>query len=154
VTIEIRVEPADSPIARQLIAALDADLFARYHVADDHNALDPAATTFLVAFHGDSAVGSAAFRAYEPGSTTAELKRMYVAPEARGQRIGVLLIDSAVARAQAAGFTRMILETGVRQPEAIRRYETSGFTRITNFAPYDNDPTSVCFGRDLDRSTR
>jgi ribosomal protein S18 acetylase RimI-like enzyme len=61
----------------------------------------------------------------------------------------VLLVDEAVALATAAGFTRMILETGVLQPEAIRRYETYGFARIANFAPYEHEPNSVCFVLDL-----
>lgn len=53
------------------------------------------------------------------------------------------------ARGAAAGFTRLVLETGCRQQPAMRLYERCGFTRIPPFGPYADDPTSVCYGKDL-----
>jgi GNAT superfamily N-acetyltransferase len=71
-----------------------------------------------------------------------ELKRMFVTPAARGTGVAPRLVEAVVA---LAGDARVILETGVRQPEAIRLYEKCGFTRIPNYQPYDQDPLSVCY---------
>jgi ribosomal protein S18 acetylase RimI-like enzyme len=57
-------------------------------------------------------------------------------------------VEAAVKAARGGG-ARLILETGIRQPEAIRLYEKCGFTRIPNFPPYDQDPLSVCYAMEL-----
>ncbi|MEV6641747.1 hypothetical protein [Amycolatopsis sp. NPDC051371] len=40
---------------------------------------------------------------------------------------------------------RLRLETGVRQPAAMRLYERAGYRRVPNFPPYEDDPESVCY---------
>ena len=53
------------------------------------------------------------------------------------------------ARARAAGYTRIVLETGSRQPEAIALYSSSGYTPIASYGFYRNGPLNRCFGKDL-----
>ena len=53
------------------------------------------------------------------------------------------------AEAAALGYRRVHLETGLRQPEAIALYETAGYRRIPSFGPFEDDPLSVCYGKDL-----
>ncbi|ADV68062.1 GNAT family N-acetyltransferase [Deinococcus maricopensis] len=81
--------------------------------------------------------------------TEAELKRMYTAPDARGQRLGHRIVDALTQHARTHGFTRIVLETGVKQPEAIRLYERAGFTRIPNYGYYVDSPQSVCYALNL-----
>jgi GNAT superfamily N-acetyltransferase len=88
-------------------------------------------------------------RRIEPG--VGEIKRMYVCPAARGLGIGRAVLDALEAEARALGLTRLVLETGVRQPEAIALYERVGYARIAAFGEYVDSPLSVCMGKDLPR---
>ncbi|WP_260479017.1 GNAT family N-acetyltransferase [Kibdelosporangium aridum] len=81
----------------------------------------------------------------QPKGNDFELKRMYVTPEARGTGVASLLLEAAATVVRDAGGRRILLETGTRQPEAIRLYEKSGYTRIPSY----HDPLSVCFAKDL-----
>ena len=96
------------------------------------------------------AVGCGALRrAAELGPGVGELKRMYVAPGARRRGVGraVLLELERVARAQ--GLTRLVLETGARQPEALGMYAAAGYGRIERYGEYADEPGSICLGRSL-----
>ena len=146
--------PFDGHLARPLLEALDAELVARYDNEDEvfpvHRAVDfaPPRGTFLLATDDGVAVGCAGLRATSSGET-AEVKRMYVTPAARGRRLGEQLLDALLDAARQLGYARLILETGLRQPEAIVLYERTGWTRIPPYGDYRNSPLSVCFGREL-----
>ena len=56
---------------------------------------------------------------------------------------------AATREARALGCARPVLETGIRQPEAIALYERAGFSRIPAFGEYVHSPLSVCMGKDL-----
>jgi RimJ/RimL family protein N-acetyltransferase len=145
--------PLDSPIARQLIAALDAELSGRYpeagatHFRLDAEEVAPGRGAFLVAFDGDLPIGCGAFRRLEDGS--AEIKRMYVVPARRGRGVGKILIETLERAARSQGVERLVLETGARQPEAIALYERAGFTVIPAFGEYIGSPLSLCMGKEL-----
>ncbi|RII14989.1 Acetyltransferase (GNAT) family protein [Streptomyces sp. YIM 130001] len=79
----------------------------------------------------------------------AELKRMYVTPEARGLGLARRILAALEDDARAAGRTRMVLETGTLQPEAIRLYETSGYTPCRKFGLYRFHDESRCFAKAL-----
>jgi ribosomal protein S18 acetylase RimI-like enzyme len=53
------------------------------------------------------------------------------------------------ATAAAAGAEAIVLETGIRQPEAIALYESSGYTPIPLFGFYRDSPQCRCFARSL-----
>jgi RimJ/RimL family protein N-acetyltransferase len=76
-------------------------------------------------------VGCGAFRKIDP--ITGEIKRMYVVPSFRGTKVGHRLLTELERRARQYGLCRLVLHTGVRQPEAIRLYRRSGFTRTPPF---------------------
>ncbi|GAA5201429.1 GNAT family N-acetyltransferase [Rugosimonospora acidiphila] len=78
-----------------------------------------------------------------------ELKRMYVAPAARGTGVGAALLSAAESAARAAGATRILLHTGDRQPEAVRLYQRHGYRPVPLFPPYDTIPGSLCFAKPL-----
>jgi putative acetyltransferase len=76
---------------------------------------------------------------------SAEVKRMYAVPGARGRGLSRLILAGLIAWARAHGVRRLMLETGDRQPEAIGLYSTSGFRRIPNFGYYVGLDASLCF---------
>jgi putative acetyltransferase len=123
--------------------------------AESYYALDPASlgepdVRLFVARRDGAAVGIAALVLGDDHGREAELKRMFVAPEARGAGVATALLAELEATAAELGVTRLVLETGPRQPDAIALYEKHGYAAIPNFGPYINDPLSLCFAKDLD----
>ena len=82
----------------------------------------------------------------------AEIKRLFVLPTARGQRIGEQVLAWLENHARANGYQRAMLETGDRQPEALRLYERTGYARCGRFGDYEDDPLSVFYSKDLTTS--
>ena len=138
------------PDVTRLWAEQQAELAARYDgVADIEADLAPdGALANLVAFDDDRApVGCGLLR--DLGGGLGELKRMYVVPTHRGRGVSRPILRELERRAREASLERLVLETGVRQPEAIRLYRSAGYTQIPNYGPYEHEPMSVCFGKDL-----
>jgi GNAT superfamily N-acetyltransferase len=159
--VEIRVEPYDGPVAQELIAAVQQEYVERYGGPDD-SPVDPLDFTpprgcFVVAYAGAEAVATGALRPAEDGSVgegaigdgAMEIKRMYVRPDWRGRGLARVVLADLEQRARDFGAKRIVLETGERQPEAIRLYETSGYARIDGYGHYACSPMSVSFGKDL-----
>lgn len=156
IQVDVRREELHTPIAQQLILALNAELESRYpEEGANFFRLDPDEVVegrggFFVAYLAGEPVGCGAIRGVEPG--VVEIKRMYVAPRARGQRVGRQILDTLTAEARRLGARRLLLETGPRQPEAIALYEHAGFTHIPHYGEYVHNPfpdLSVCMGKDL-----
>ena len=81
--------------------------------------------------------------------TTAEIRRMYVAPAARGRGLSRLVLAALEDEARELGYSFVRLETGDRQPEAIKLYASSGFEPIPRYGSFADDPRSVCFEKRL-----
>jgi putative acetyltransferase len=77
--------------------------------------------------------------------THGEIKRMYVNPDSRGSGAATVVLRELEQRARALGWNRLVLETGDRQPDAIRFYEREGYTRIPNYGHYVHSPLSLCY---------
>lgn len=107
----------------------------------DVDALEKENVTFLIATNDDTVVGCCAL--VEAGDGTAEIKRMFVDPEARGLRIGKLLMEEIVVQADRLRLSAIRLETGISQPEAIGLYRKAGFVEIEPFGSYRPDPLSM-----------
>jgi len=152
-SVEIRREELSSPSAQQLILALNAELEARYpEEGANFFRLDPEEVVegrgaFLIAYIEGRPVGCGAVRRVEP--TVAEIKRMYVDPSARNRRVGRRIVDALVGEARRLGATRLLLETGPRQPEAIALYQHAGFAEIPLYGEYIGSQFSVCMAKDL-----
>ncbi|MEV6810611.1 GNAT family N-acetyltransferase [Micromonospora sp. NPDC051296] len=149
--LSIDHEPWESTDAARLRAAQRAELDARYGNDDHEPGTPPTAETvsvFLVARNGDgTAVGCGGLRFLRSG--TAEIKRMYVTPPARGTGVATAILHALEKAARDAGVRTLLLETGTAQPDAMRFYEREGYRRIDNFGPYRAEPLSVCYARDL-----
>ena len=109
--------------------------------------VDEPRAAFVIARDGEAAIGCGAIRPLH--NDVAEVKRMYVVPSARGRGIGRQILGALEQIAREHGFSGLWLETGLRQPAAIRLYENLGYTRIAGFGDYKDDPLSVCYGKQL-----
>lgn len=83
----------------------------------------------------------------------AEIKRMYVIPEARGRSLSRLVLAALEDDARATGRTRMVLETGINLPEAISLYTSSGYEPCAKFGHYRFDELSRCYAKSLAAAT-
>jgi len=145
----IRTDPANADFI-ELVGSLDEELKTRD--GEDHyffaqfNKL-AGILGVVVAYHDDSAVGCGAFKENEPG--VAEIKRMFVSPEYRGQRIAASILAELESWAAELGYTECILETGFKQPEAIALYQREGYETIPNYGQYADVEKSICMKKML-----
>ena len=126
--IAIVAESADQPEVHALLRQSDA-YHAALYPAESNHLVDVAALAapnvrFLVARRGGKAIGCGALVLGADGE--AEIKRMFVVPEARGLKLGSRILDALEAAAKAEGVRIVRLETGVRQPEALGLYRRHG----------------------------
>lgn len=156
--LTIRSVDWDHPDAEALRASMAAEVGPRY--ADraalmsktQANAVDGSSVhrTFLVYRRdqegAEQAVGHAALRW---NGADLELKRMFVHPDHRGSGVSSALLVASENAAREQGLSRLILQTGDRQPDAVRLYEKSGYTRIPVFPPYEVLPFSNTFEKRL-----
>ena len=91
-----------------------------------------------LALYDDQPAGCIALR--ELDTRICEMKRMFVYPELHGKGIGRALAETLIRDAQTSGYTRMQLDTSVRQVEAQNLYRSLGFKEI---APYYELPEEL-----------
>ncbi|MFC9395826.1 GNAT family N-acetyltransferase [Streptomyces sp. NPDC057027] len=158
--MNIQPTPYDHPDAVKLNDAVQAEYAVRYGDEGDATPLDagmfiPPRGLYLLAYDPEGRpVATGGWRTQDENDEgysdgDAELKRMYVIPEARGLGLARRILAALEADARAAGRTRMVLETGVRQPEAIALYASSGYEPCAKFGHYRDYPTSRCFAKPL-----
>lgn len=131
-----------------LVKELDADLAIRdgadhafYH---QFNQIDKLKHV-IVLYADGNAVACGAFKPFTDSQV--EIKRMYCKPEWRGNRFAASVLTELEKWAIELNYCSAILETGIKQPEAIRLYERSGYHRIENYGQYAGVLTSVCMER-------
>jgi putative acetyltransferase len=86
----------------------------------------------VLAFAGDEAVGIGCMQRI--GTTTAEIKRMYVRPSSRGGGLGRALLDRLVETARATGYQSLRLDSPDFMVTAHALYRSSGFVDIEPYA--------------------
>ena len=152
--IDIARAALTDDVSRALITELNAELSGTYpepganHFGLEPEEVAPGRGAFLVVRLDGAPVGCGAVRLLD--AETGELKRMYVAPAARGTGLGRRLGKAREAEARALGARRLVLETGTRQHAAIALYRATGFVPIPLYGEYLGSPaTSVCLGKEL-----
>jgi putative acetyltransferase len=135
---------------QELVSALDADLAKRdgrdhafYHQFNSIAAIKYA----VIALEDDEPVGCGAIKIYAPG--VMEVKRMYTLPLHRGKGSASLILNELETWAKELGYDKCILETGIKQPEAIALYKKCGYNIIPNYGQYAGVEKSVCFEKFL-----
>jgi putative acetyltransferase len=141
---------SDDPAFRALVKLLDQDL--RERDGDEHsffaqyNKLDKIFHV-VVAYQGQTPAGCGAIKEYTTG--TAEIKRMFVHPDFRRQGIASIILSELELWAKELKHSVCILETGIRQPEAINLYQNLQYRYIPNYGQYAGVESSVCMEKQL-----
>ncbi len=133
---------------RELVALLDADLKIRD--GDEHEFYAQFNTienlrNVIVCYVDHKAAGCGAFKKYDDQKV--EIKRMFVLPGYRGQGLGLHILKELELWAMELNYPACILETGKKQPEAIRLYQKAGYSIIKNYGQYEHVENSVCMSK-------
>ena len=148
--LDVRTVSWNHPDSIELRTLQRAEVAHRYGSPDSEPGPAPTAddiTVFFVAYDGAVAVACGGLR--ERDATEAEVKRMFVLPEHRGGGASLAILERLEAFGRERGYTRLVLETGVEQPDAIRFYEREGYMPIPNFGYYVDSPHSLCYAKPL-----
>ena len=143
--IEILRTDSSNSDFKQLVSLLDEELRIR-DGADNtfyaqFNKIDLIKNA-IIAYQDNIPIACGAFKFYM--DKTVEIKRMFVLNDYRGKGIAREVLHGLERWAAELGFDTAVLETGKRQPEAIRLYEKEGYARIPNYGQYKNIDNSVC----------
>jgi putative acetyltransferase len=143
--VDIRLEDPRQPDVQALFGQSDDYFRSLYPIESIHlvsaDVLATHRAVFLTARRNGELLGSIALLVIAPGH--AEMKRMFVRPEARGIGLGRRLLNALEEIARHRSITRMSLETGIKETEAIGLYRTSGYRDCPPFGDYKHDPLSL-----------
>ena len=157
--MRLRVADLDhDPVAKELVFRQWSELCVRYGVPEPCGEDEAMPTgsfrepigVFLVGEEDGVPVACGGVRPCQeavPG--VGEIKRMYVEPGARGRGLGRVLLAALEDEGRRLGYERLWLETGVAQPEALRLYETAGWTPIPKYGEYKHEEDSRCYQKML-----
>jgi GNAT superfamily N-acetyltransferase len=141
----------DDDVAQELVEEVQQEYVVRYGGRDgtpvDPDEFAPPGGLFLVAYVGAEPVGCVGLRRHD--DEVVEMKRLFVRTGHRRRGLARAILRALEDRARSLGYRRLILETGLAQPEAIALYESSGYERIPPFGHYAWSPDNRCFGKDL-----
>jgi len=144
-----RTNSADSDF-RFLVNQLDAELREMYadlmNTYDQHNVIE-LIDTVIIGYLNNQPGACGCFKPFDTGAV--EIKRMFVAKDARGKGISKLILDGLENWAKELGFNYTVLETGTKNLAAMALYQKSGYVNIPNYGPYVNLPDSICFRKTL-----
>jgi GNAT superfamily N-acetyltransferase len=151
--LEFRPAGYDDELAAGLVEQVQQEYVLRYGGRDtapvDPGEFSPPQGLFLVAVLDGAAVGCGGWR--DLGDGRVEVKRMFTAPAARRRGIARALLAELERTAAAAGHSRVVLETGLAQPEAMQLYGTAGYDPVDGFGHYAGQPLSRAYAKDLVR---
>lgn len=148
--LAFRACPADEEPAAALVQGMRDEIAALYDGLNldgpdmpkaGPRELAPPDGTFVVGFEDDIAVCCGGVKRLPDGAC--EIKRMFVASEARGRGVARALLAELERRARELGYTTVRLDTGPRQTRAQRMYERAGYVAIENF---NANPVATFFG--------
>lgn len=134
---------------KKLVQLLNSDLAKRdgnTHSLSQFNSITNLKYVVLALKDGKS-IGCGAVSMYD--SSCMEIKRMYVSPEVRGQRIGEKILSELEDWSRKLDRFRCILFTGSKQPEASNLYQRNGYYPIEKYGTLKDIPDSLCFAKDL-----
>ena len=148
-------EPFDSLDVVRLAEAQQAEMLALYGEGGNDigptreaSQFEPPAGAFLVGRdEAGAAVACGGIVRFD--ETRAELKRMYVLPDARGRGLGRLVLEQLEAQAQAFGYLGVVLETGDQSEAALGLYRSSGYEPIPCYGVYAGRALSLCLEKRL-----
>ena len=147
--MEITRTNSQNPEFKRLVQLLNLDLAKRdgeTHPLSQFNDISNLNYVVLV-LKKDKAIGCGAISPYN--SNSMEIKRMYVSPEARGQRVGEKILTELENWSRELGNSRCILFMGSKQPEAGKLYHRNNYNSIEKYGKLKDIPDSICLAKDL-----
>ena len=102
----------------------------------------PPTGDLLLAYWGNETAGCTALKNLND-DRACEMKRLYVKPAFRKNKIGRMLIEKLIASAKSKGYTKMRLDSLFKLESAIRLYQDFGFENISAY--YDNPLEGVVY---------
>lgn len=148
--IELLKTNSKSPDFIELIQLLDKDLDERYGELqkqyDKHNKVDYI-NDVIVIYKNKVPAACGAFKEYNKNS--AEIKRIFVKKENRQQGLAKLIVSKLEELVKDKGYKYALLETGIKQHEAISLYKNMGYEVVANYEPYVGNTNSVCMKKTL-----
>ncbi len=140
---------SQNPEFKRLVQLLNLDLAGRdgkTHPLSQFN--DISNLNYVVlALKEDKAIGCGAISEYNYNSM--EIKRMYVSPETRGQRVGEKVLSELENWSKELGYSRCVLFMGSKQPEAGKLYQRNNYNFIEKYGILKDIPDSLCLAKDL-----
>jgi N-acetylglutamate synthase-like GNAT family acetyltransferase len=142
-----------NPVGADLRAAQQYELDSRFGTTDHEPGPPPSeadTAVFVVAYERSSGqpLGCGGLRMLD--EQTAEVKRLYVVPYARGSGVASSILAALEGHAHAHGFSVITAEAGSVQTDGRSFYESAGFSVIPNFGPYVGMQHSQCYAKTLD----
>ncbi|MFT6960124.1 MAG: putative acetyltransferase [Polaribacter sp.] len=134
----------------QLIKELDA--YLKITDEDEHDFYNQFNNTdvlknIVVIYVDEIAVGCGAIKKFD--ETSVEVKRMFVSLEKRGSGVAQKMLQELEICAKELGYQKCVLETGVRQVEAVQFYKKCKYQVIPNYGQYQGMENSICFEKQL-----
>jgi len=147
--IEIIRTDSENLEFKKLVQLLNSDLAKRdgnTHSLSQFNSITSLKYVVLAFKQGES-IGCGAISMHD--SNAMEIKRMYVSSEVRGQRIGEKILSELEDWSRELDFTKCILFTGSKQPEASKLYQRNGYYPIEKYGKLKDISDSLCFAKNL-----
>ena len=135
--IEARRIPGTSADALELVRAMESELATTFPPGlpgpppPTAEQLSPPGGVYVALYEDGRPVAGGGVRELEPG--TAEIKRMYVLPEARSRGLARRVLEELETAARDLGYARIRLDTGDPQPHARTLYVSAGYREIGNY---------------------
>ncbi len=157
-SVEILQVGYEDPRVQVLVEEVQGEYVVRYGGRDESQVepadFSPPRGRFFVAVRDGEPVAMGGWRhradVHDFGaSSAAEVKRMYVVQHARRTGVARLVLRTLEDSAREAGCDLLVLETGMRQPEAVELYESAGYAPVTPFGYYKDQPLARYYGRRL-----
>ena len=151
--LNIRQVTWANPVGADLRAAQQAELDARFGTTDHEPGPPPSeadTAVFVVAYEKCSGqpLGCGGLRMLD--ASTAEIKRLYVVPYARGSGVASSILAALEGYAHSYGFSVITAEAGSVQTDGRSFYESAGFEPVPNFGPYIGVKHSHCYAKPID----
>jgi len=150
--VELLRTTSENTDFRSMVNALDEDLILRngdtqklYHQYNKIDHINHA----VVVYAESKPIGCGCFKRFD--DHTIEVKRMFVLPEMRGNHLAARLLEELENWAIEEGFSRAVLETGLRQVEGIRLYTRAGYILTENYGQYVGMADSICYRKELNK---
>lgn len=134
---------------KKLIQLLNSDLAKRdgtSHSLSQFNVITNLKHVVLALKDGKP-IGCGAISIYD--SSLMEIKRMYVSPKVRGQRIGEIILSELEDWSRELERFKCVLFTGSKQPEASKLYQRNGYLQIEKYGKLRAIPDCLCFAKNL-----